>query len=48
MSPVSRDTEEHIMACKFYAKFRQNLNLETDKGLVEFFRRVINDREQQE
>ena len=44
VSTAPKDTEEHIMACTHYAKFRQNLILDTDKGIVEFFKRVINER----
>ena len=37
VSTAPKDTEKHIMACTHYAKFRQNLILDTDKGIVEFF-----------
>ena len=40
----STDTEEHIMSCSFYADLRDDLDLETDMGLVTFFQRVIERR----
>ena len=40
----SKDTEEHVMSCNAYADLRTDLNLDTDKGLVTFFQRVIERR----
>ena len=40
----TRDTEEHITRCKYYADLREDLDLDTDVGIVSYFQRVISKR----
>ena len=37
----NRDTEEHIINCKFYADLKIDLSVDTHWGIVQYFRRVI-------
>ena len=48
VSQETRDTEEHIKMCDQYCDLRTDLNLDTDHGLVMFFKRVIERREEME
>ena len=41
VSQETRDTIEHIKMCDKYYDLRTDLNLDTDYGLVMFFKRVI-------
>ena len=36
-----RDTQQHILICKVYAKFRKGKDLSYDKDLVEYFGNVL-------
>ena len=36
-----RDTQQHVMACEAYADLRLGKDLDTDQGLVDYFRQVI-------
>ena len=38
------EVNSHIMTCNFYEDDKSGLDLDTDKGLVEFFRRVMEKR----
>ena len=40
----ARDTQNHVLICDSYAKFREGRNLNVDEDLVSFFKAVINDR----
>ena len=40
----TKDTEEHIVTCKYYLELREDLDLETDPGIVTYFQRVISRR----
>ena len=42
------DTQEHIIRCPSYQHLRSGKNLESDKDLVEYFRRVIQIRDKSE
>ena len=35
------DTQEHVLQCDLYKSLRKNVNLDSDKGLVEYFRNVL-------
>ena len=39
-----RDTQQHILICKVYAKFRKGKDLSDDKNLVGFFTDVLKHR----
>ena len=39
------DTQEHIVECEKYQSLRENLNLDSDKGLVDYFRKVMDARQ---
>ena len=39
-----RDSQEHLLVCEGYGKFREGRDLHTDEGLVKFFHDVISDR----
>ena len=39
------DTQEHILECEKYQSLRENVNLDSDKGLVDYFRKVIDARQ---
>ena len=40
------DSQEHILVCPAYENFRSNLDLNSDKGLVAYFKLVLEDRMQ--
>ena len=44
VSQETRDTEEHIARCIYYADLREDLDLDSDVGLVTYFQRVISKR----
>ena len=39
-----RDTQSHILTCQGYADLRSDKNLDSDKGLVDYFEAVIKQR----
>ena len=39
-----RDTQEHVMVCSAYTKFREGRNLQKDKDLVDYFACVLEQR----
>ena len=43
-SQETRDTEEHIKLCDQYSDLRADIQLDTDLGLVTYFKRVIERR----
>ena len=48
VSQETRDTTQHIKSCDLYSDLKVDLDLDTDYGLVTFFKRVIERREEME
>ena len=44
VSQETQDTEEHIMSCLHYSDLREDIDLNTDQGIVKYFQRVISRR----
>ena len=42
-----REDQDHLSVCQGYSDLRQDLDLENDNDLVEFFRQVMARRERQ-
>ena len=43
---LSLDTEEHIIGCLSYAHLRTNKQMDKDEHVIEYFRQVIAQREE--
>ena len=41
------DHQAHLTSCLLYKHLQEDLNIETDKGLVSFYQRVIGEREKE-
>ena len=39
-----RDSQEHVLVCEGYSRFREGIDLQTDAGLVKYCHDVIMDR----
>ena len=48
VSQETQDTEEHLITCRFYSDLREDIDLETDLGIVKYFQRVISRRTETE
>ena len=41
VSQETQDTEDHIKSCRYYSDLREDINIDSDFGIVKFFQRVI-------
>ena len=44
----NRDTQQHVMSCLGYEKFRKDKDLSIDKDIVQYFKEIIQNREDNE
>ena len=44
----TQDTEEHIKTCSYYSDLREDINIDSDIGIVKYFQRVIARRSETE
>ena len=44
VSQETQDTEDHIKSCRYYSDLREDINIDSDFGIVKYFQRVISRR----